>query len=201
MSAANSKQSTKNPAARSRAGQLNNQASSPVELELSWGTRHRIMNVLDQLSLILFRANVSGDLKKKVQEKTNDLMARLTCLTASDTQCSQSDGQRDGQCSDKSDDDQRPNKRQRTGESDESQAVTRQLFFEIPLSLRTELVNQLLCNLDATLYGSVHSDESRKQIVDRNANLTIQLLELPIKVKDGAADESDPFENEPESKA
>lgn len=168
-----------------QSGQSSNQASSPVRLELPWDTRHRIIKFLDKLSLPLLRANVSAELKEKVLQKTNDLMTRLIGLrlAASDTQR----------------DEQRPSKRQRTGESGESE-VTRQPFFEISFRLRSEIVDQLFCNLDATMYRSVGSDESRKRIVDENAYLNMRLLELPPNVRDGTSDESDPF-NEPQSKA
>lgn len=181
----------------SEACQPSQQPSDPIELVLLWSTRDCIMNCFNEFSFLLLGATSSNDLNEKMHQKTNDLVNRLTALHPVASSDTQNDDQKDN--------DQRPRKKRRVGESGESKPVTsQQPFFEIPFRLRNEVVDQLFCNLKAIMDDSDGSDEERKRIADRIANqnvrLNIQLLSLPPKVTNShAPDESDhPFEDEPQ---
>ena len=160
--------------------QPNDKARGPVELILPCGWRDCIINSLNQFSSLLFLETISDDLRKKALEKANDLVTRLICLATNDSQ---------------PDDDQRPTKKMRVSESGESKASQR--LFEISFQLRRELIDQLNCNLSPILDsdGDITS-ETRNRIANQNARLNIQLLSLPFKTRNAAADESNPFKDE-----
>ena len=189
--------------------------SSPPasKLVLSWGDRETIMQTLNRCSLLLFRATFSNDGSKEMLPKINDLVARLINLKSSDTksgqsesgcQSDQSDGQSGDQNSDQSGDkrdrqndqieNERPKKKQRVNENGESRPTTPlQPFFELPMDLRKQVVNQLFLNLNAIAYHTLGTNDAKKRLAEENAGVNIQLLSLPIKT----SHELDPLEDDP----
>ena len=157
---------------------LKSQARSSVDLVLTDVMRDSAINCLNQFSSLLFRNSISDDLKKKALEKANDLVMRLICLE-----------------SDPQDDDLRPTKKMRTSEGGGSRAITSQRYFVIPFALRDKLVDRLNVSLNAIL-TNVMMDQLRNEIAEQNDRLSIQLLSLPFKTRNGASDESDPFNDE-----
>lgn len=172
--------------------EASSQPSNPIGLLLPWDTRDCIMNCFNEFSSLLLRAAFSNYLvTEKMRQTTNDLVNRLICLHPVASSDTQSDCQND----------QRPRKKRRVGESGESKPVTsgRQPFLEMPFGLRSEVVDQLFCNLNAIVDFSVGSNKHRKQIADQNTHRNIQLLELPAKVTNShASDESETFADEPQ---
>lgn len=163
------------------------QARSSVELALPWTTRDRIVNSLNQFSMLLFSQTVRKDVKELAVKQTNHLMTALIGLKSSDAQTG---------------DEERPKKRVRTDESGESGETSSRPFFLIPLRLRSEILDQLVCNMDAVCYPSPSLDESSKnRMREQNNRRNIELLSLPVTLMSSASfDESDPFDQLPASK-
>lgn len=166
-----------------------NQAKGSIELALPLSARDYIINSLNQFSSLLFRPSVSKEVKEHAVKQTNGLMTALIGLASSDAQ--RSDGERP----------KKKKKKTRTGESAESN-VSRP-FFLIPLRLRSEILDQLIGNMDAVCYPIASLDESVKnRMRKQNNSLNIQLLSLPVTlISCASADESNPFDQPPSSKS
>lgn len=153
--------------------------SSGIELAMPWNTRDNIVHHLSQFSKLLFHQSVSKELKENAVKQTNSLMTALIGLASNDTQTS---------------DEERPAEKVRNDKGGKSDSI--RPFFLIPLRLRTEVIDQLVRNMDAVCYEAGSPDESsRNQMQEQNERLNLKLLSLPIThMSIAAADESDSFE-------
>lgn len=174
-----------------------NPARSSVELAMPWITRDRIVNALNQFSMLLFRQAVSKEIKEQAVKQTNSLMTSLIGLTSAGDQArAEKSAKENVQI------EERPKKKARTEKAKKNTQIVEngesnacRAFFLIPLRMRSELLDHLVRNMDAVCYPLASLDESAKnQMREQNTRLNIQLLKLPITLMTSSTpDESDPF--------
>ena len=173
--------------------------SSGIKLALPWNTRDHIIIRLNQFSKLLFGQTVSEEVKEEAVKQTNSLVTALIGLVSSDAQTGNQERSVENVRIE-----ERPKKKARVekktkksvqiDESGESNAT--RPFFLIPLRLRSEVIDQLIRNMDAVCYSTGSLDESsRNRLREQNDRLNLQLLSLSVTLmKSTSADESDPFQ-------
>ena len=193
-------------------------ARSSIELALPWTTRDRIVNGLNQFSMLLFRKSASNEVKEHVVKQTNGLMTALIGLVSSETGDEQRSKERTEESkrieeSGGSTARKRKKGKKNAKENAKENAKNAQIvengesnasrpFFLISLKQRSEIIDQLICNMDAVCYSRTCLDESSKsRLREQNNRLNIQLQGLPVKLLSiSTPDESDPFDRVSTSK-